>query len=256
MIVLPLDEADRQAVLNFLLPDLVRNGGLIADCTVLRDRARVFVAMKGDRVLGVISVFDDFAGVRCTSLNVFRKLVAAFGGLLAGHTVWSIVGAEELAYIESLAEIEWIEPVREMLYDSIAGPVSPRAPEGVARTLTITDLGLMREFYQAIETEHWTPTTLALGPAYGIVEDDRLVAAAGSYYVTDWLGEVGMVGVLPRYRRRGYAMLVSHLVTRDLLARAKKVCLHVVRSNAAAHRLYLQMGYRDVGEAFLLPWHV
>jgi hypothetical protein len=40
MIVLPLDEADHQAVMNFLLPDLVRNGALIPDCTVLRDRCR------------------------------------------------------------------------------------------------------------------------------------------------------------------------------------------------------------------------
>jgi predicted GNAT family acetyltransferase len=121
----------------------------------------------------------------------------------------------------------------------------------------------MRRFYAEIGSRHWWPEALNHGPFYGIVqddplapEDDRLVAAAGTYYVTDWLGELGMVGVLPRYRRRGYAALVSHLVARDILAHAKKVCLHVVRSNLAAHRLYLGMGYRDVGEAFLATWHV
>jgi GNAT superfamily N-acetyltransferase len=262
MIVLPLDEADREAVLNFLLPELVRNGALIADCTVLHDRARVFVAERGGDVLGVMALFGDFVGLRSTSENTFRKLVGAYGGMLSGRTVWSIVGAEELAHIEAQAAIEWVEPTHAMLYDPIVEPVAPPLPETLARRLSVADLGLMRRFYQETGIVHWRPEALELGPAYGIVEAEALVgheglvAAAGSYYVTDWLGEVGMVGVLPRYRRRGYATLVSYLVARDILARAKKVCLHVVRANLAAHELYLKMGYRDVGEAFLLAWRV
>ncbi len=256
MIVLPLDEADHQAVLNFLLAELVRNGALIADCTVLRDRSRIFVAEKGGAVLGVMALLDDFVGMRCTSENAFCKLVAAYGGAFSDLTLHSIVRADELAYIESRAKLDWLEPVHDMLYDPIIEPVQPRAPETLARKLTVADLGLMRRFYEAIQTEHWWPEALNLGPFYGIVQEDRLVAAAGSYYVTDWLGEVGMVGVLPRYRRRGYGTLVSHLVTQAILKRAKKVCLHVVRGNVAAHELYLRMGYRDVGESFLVAWRV
>ena len=256
MIVLPLDEADDQAVLNFLLPELVRNGALIADCTVLRDRARVFVATKGSAILGVMASLGDYVDVRCTSENAFRKLLAAFGGALSGSPLWSIVGPRELAYIESRATIERFEPIHEMLYDPVAGSLPPMAPERIARPLTVADLGLMREFYAVIESEHWTPKMLEMGPAYGIIEDGRLVASAGSHYVTDWLGEAGLVGVLSRYRRRGYATLVSHLVMRDILERSKKVCLHVLRGNVAAPRLYLQMGYRDVGEVFLAVWRV
>jgi ribosomal protein S18 acetylase RimI-like enzyme len=256
MIVLPLDEADREAVLNFLLPELVRNGALIADCTVLHDRARVFVAERGGDILGVMALVGDFVGLRSTSENTFRKLVGAFGGMLSGRTAWSIVAAEELAHIEAQAAIEWVEPTYAMLYDPIVEPAPPPLPETLARRLTVADLGLMRHFYQESGIVHWRPESLELGPAYGVIEEEVLVAAAGSYYVTDWLGEVGMVGVLPRYRRRGYATLVSYLVARDILARAKKVCLHVVRANLAAHQLYLKMGYRDVGEAFLLAWRL
>ena len=256
MIVLSLDEADHQAVMNFLLPDLVRNGALIADCTVLRDGARVFVAHKAGAILGVMALFDDFVAIRCTSQNTFRKLLAAFGGMLSGRTLASIVPAEELAHIETRAHLDSVEPMHRMLYDPPKEPEPPHLPETLARRLTVADLGLMRRFYAELGMRHWWPEVLNHGPFYGIVEGERLVAAAGTYYVTDWLGELGMVGVLPRYRRRGYAALVSHLVARDILTHAKKVCLHVVRSNLAAHRLYLGMGYRDVGEAFLVTWHV
>ena len=256
MIVLPLDEADHEAVLNFLLPELVRNGALITDCTVLRDEARVFVAEKSGGILGVMAQVGSFVGARCTSENVFRKLVGAHGGALTGRELWSVVAAEELAYIDSQAAVELTEPFREMLYDPILGPVQPSLPETLARRLTVADLGLMRRLYNEIATEHWTPDALKRGPFYGIVEGEKLVASAGSHYVTDWLGEVGLVGVLPRYRRRGYGTLVSHLVTQDVLTRAKKACLHVAAKNRGAHELYLRMGYRDVAEAFLVIWRV
>ncbi len=256
MIVLPLDEADHQAVMNFLLPDLVRNGALIADCTVLRDRARVFVAHKAGTILGVMALFDDFAAIRCTSQNTFDKLLGAFGGMLSGRTLAGIVATEELAYIEARAHLDSVEPIHAMLYDPPKQPEPPHLPETLARRLTVADLGLMRRFYAEIGSRHWRPEALDHGPFYGIVQDEQLVAAAGTYYVTDWLGELGMVGVLPRYRRRGYAQFVSFLVARDILTRAKKVCLHVRRANLAAHRLYLGMGYRDVADTFLATWHV
>jgi GNAT superfamily N-acetyltransferase len=262
MIVLPLDEADREAVLNSLLPDLVRNGALIADCTVLADHARVFVAEKGGAILGVMAQIGAFVGLRTTSENVFRKLVEAHGGALIGHTLWSLVHAEELAHIGAQARIEWTEPMREMLYEPIMGPVEPRASAALARKLTVADLGLMREFYKATEVLHWTPDMLQRGPFYGIVEDNAparsgaLAAVAGSYYVTDWLGEIGMVGVLPRYRRHGYGTLVSHLVTQDILRRAKKACLHVAVKDHGPHEMYLKMGYRDAGQGHLVVWHV
>lgn len=262
MIVLPLDEADHEAVLNFLLPELVRNGPLIADCTVLRDEARVFVAEKAGTILGAMAHVGNFVGMRCTSENVFRKLLGEHAGALSGGLVWSTVAAEELAHIDSQTAVERTEPLHQMLYDPILGPVQPSLPETLARRLTVADLGLMRRFYDEIATEHWTPDALKRGPFHGIVEDvspagdKALVAAAGSYYMTDWLGEVGMVGVLPRYRRRGYGTLVSHLVTQEILTRSKKVCLHVVKKDRGPHELYLRMGYRDVGEAFLVIWRV
>lgn len=292
MIVLPLDEADHEAVLNFLLPELVRNGALIADCTTLRTESRVFVAEKAGQVLGVMAHVGLFVGVRATSENAFRKLLAAHGGAIAEGTHWSMVSAEELAYIESRATVEWTEPMFEMLYDPIAGPVEPATPAALAKKLTVNDLGPLRRLFEELGVRHFEPALLQRGPFYGVVQPDvpaqkvspthdaratdnvptteksgpaqhgeagrnrELVAVAGSYFVTDWLGELGLVHVLPRYRRRGYGTLVSHLVTRDILAHAKKACLHVAKNDRGPHELYLKMGYRDVGEAHLVVWHI
>ncbi|MBN1918952.1 MAG: GNAT family N-acetyltransferase [Verrucomicrobia bacterium] len=262
MIVRPLDEVDRETVLSFLLPDLVRNGALIADCTVLHDLARAFVAERGGVILGVMAQIGTFVGLRTTSENVFRKLLEAHGGTLVGHTLWSLVHAEELAHIAAQAQIEWTEPMCEMVYEPIMGSVEPPASAARARKLTVADLGLMREFYKTTGVLHWTPDMLQRGPAYSIIDDESparsggLAAVAGSYFVTDWLGEIGMVGVLPRYRRRGYGTLVSHLVTQDILRRAKKACLHVAKADHGPHEMYLKMGYRDAGEGHLAVWHV
>jgi GNAT superfamily N-acetyltransferase len=262
MIVLPLDEADHEAVLNFLLPELVSNGALIADCTTLRGESRAFVAEKAGQVLGVMAQIGLCVGVRATSENAFRKLLAAHGGAIATGTRWSMVPAAELGYIESQATIEWTEPMFEMLYDPIAGPVEPAAPAGLARKLTVNDLGALRRLFEEVGVRHFEPAMLQRGPFYGIVGEEapaqgaQLVAVAGSYYVTDWLGELGLVHVLPKSRRRGYGTLVSHLVTQEILGRAKKACLHVAKNDRGPHELYLKMGYRDVGEAHLVVWQV
>ena len=71
---------------------------------------------------------------------------------------------------------------------------------------------------------------------------------AGERMSAGRLREVSGVCTLPEYQGRGLARrLVAKLVARQT-ARDEIPFLHVMRDNAAAHRLYLRMGFRDYRE--------
>lgn len=89
------------------------------------------------------------------------------------------------------------------------------------------------------------PRTIELGEYFGYLEDGKLVAMAGERMAADGLREISGVCTDPAFQGRGLARrLMLKLVRRQLL-RGETPFLHVMRSNEAAHALYLRMGFRD-----------
>lgn len=88
------------------------------------------------------------------------------------------------------------------------------------------------------------PRTLELGEYFGCFEDGRLVAMAGERLHAPPLREVSGVCTDPGFQGRGLARrLVTTLVRREM-RRGETPCLHVMRDNAPASRLYRRMGFR------------
>ena len=88
------------------------------------------------------------------------------------------------------------------------------------------------------------PRTLELGDYFGCFDDGRLVAMAGERLSAPPLREISGVCTDPRYQGRGYARrLMTKLIRREIL-RAETPCLHVMRANETASRLYRRMGFR------------
>ena len=76
------------------------------------------------------------------------------------------------------------------------------------------------------------------GALYGVFEDDTLAGFAGFH--DD--GSMGMLEILPPFRRRGYAVqLEAHLITAALKDGRKPYC-HVVDGNEASLHLQRKMG--------------
>ncbi len=82
------------------------------------------------------------------------------------------------------------------------------------------------------------------GLTYGIRREGRLVAAAGTHFVSRRCSLLGGVYTAPRFRRQGCAAAVTSSVTEDALRRSDRVGLMVVSTNAAAIGLYEKLGYR------------
>lgn len=90
--------------------------------------------------------------------------------------------------------------------------------------------------------------TIELGDYFGFFDGGRLVAMAGERMFAGRLREVSGVCTRPDFQGRGLARrLVAKLIARQV-TRGETPFLHVMRDNAAAHRLYLGMGFRDYRE--------
>jgi GNAT superfamily N-acetyltransferase len=93
------------------------------------------------------------------------------------------------------------------------------------------------------------PRTIELGEYFGYFDGARLVAMAGQRMRVEGFTEISGVCTHPAYQGRGMARkLMAKLVHRQM-ARNEVPFLHVMRSNEAAHQLYLRMGFEDYLES-------
>jgi GNAT superfamily N-acetyltransferase len=93
------------------------------------------------------------------------------------------------------------------------------------------------------------PRTLELGEYFGCFEDERLVAMAGERLRASPLHEISGVCTHPEFQGRGLARRLMTKLIRRQLQRGETPCLHVMRDNAAASRLYERMGFRIYRES-------
>jgi ribosomal protein S18 acetylase RimI-like enzyme len=96
--------------------------------------------------------------------------------------------------------------------------------------------------------------THLMGNFVGIRRDGRLVAMAGERMKLPGYTEVSAVCTHPDERRRGFASLLSRVVSARIMARGETPFLHAFASNHAAIRLYEKLGFvhtRKVWGAFL-----
>ena len=85
--------------------------------------------------------------------------------------------------------------------------------------------------------------THTLGRFVGIRRESRLVAMAGERFKLDGYTEVSGVCTHPDWRGRGYAGLLSRIVATRIAERGETPILHAFATNAAAIRLYGELGF-------------
>jgi ribosomal protein S18 acetylase RimI-like enzyme len=87
---------------------------------------------------------------------------------------------------------------------------------------------------------------LESGVFYGILDGDRVVAAAGTHLVSETygVGAIGNVYTDPAYRRRGFGSATVAAVVDELTQRGiRDIILNVSQSNYAAIRVYERLGF-------------
>lgn len=90
--------------------------------------------------------------------------------------------------------------------------------------------------------------TIELGDYFGIFEGGQLVAMAGERMRAGAFSEISGVCTHPDFQGRGLAGRLMRVLIRRQMARGETPFLHVMSTNASAHRLYLRMGFEDFSE--------
>ena len=88
------------------------------------------------------------------------------------------------------------------------------------------------------------PRTHELGSFVGIRSSGKLVAMAGERLKVPGFTEISGVCTDPDFRGRGYAGILSRIVATRISERGETPFLHAWASNAAAIRLYEELGFR------------
>jgi len=125
------------------------------------------------------------------------------------------------------------------------GPFEPRASTAVVR-LGPADLPQVQRLYAEDPPAFFLPAQLEHGVYFGVVEDDSLVAVAGTHVVSTAarVGAIGNVFTRRDRRRRGLAGAVTGAVARALRTMGiSTVVLNVADGNSGARVVYERLGF-------------
>ena len=115
--------------------------------------------------------------------------------------------------------------------------VAPIVPLGDA------DIAEMIALAKLTQPGPFEARTIDFGGYIGVKVDGRLAAMAGERMRLPGYGEVSAVCTHPDMTGRGFAAMLSHAVTRRIVARGEVPFLHAYTTNAAALLLYRRLGF-------------
>jgi GNAT superfamily N-acetyltransferase len=133
------------------------------------------------------------------------------------------------------------EVMLKMIFDAPM-PANDDAPEAIR--LGPEHVAQVLELVALTHPGPFGPRTIELGEYFGCFENGRLVAMAGERMRAGSLREISGVCTLPDFQRRGLACRLMNKLIRREMERGETPCLHVMRDNRKAARLYEHMGFR------------
>jgi len=125
----------------------------------------------------------------------------------------------------------------------VASAVTAAVQPGFVIDLGNADAADMVELASLTRPGPFLARTHTLGQFVGIRQNGRLVAMAGERFKLDGYTEVSGVCTHPDWRGRGYAGLLSRIVATRIGERGETPILHAFATNAAAIRLYGELGF-------------
>ncbi len=233
--------ADRPDFMRFLTEDLVRNAFALYDLEEEGDRVQCFAAVEGDSFRGYLLAWH---GRQYPNVIVTGDEEAAEAMLPQAPpspcTFLLVPGL--VAAVEERREISARRMMDFMFVEATSfGPADMQDAERLGEK----DADALEALYRdATEEPRAWGQWAEQGLAYGLRDGGRLVAAAGTHFVSRGRSLIGGVYTSPDFRRRGSAAAVTSAVTRDALQQSDQVGLMVVSTNAAAIGLYEKLGYQ------------
>lgn len=149
------------------------------------------------------------------------------------------------------------------MWRMVLRPDSFRPVAGSSVSLALDHAEQLKALYAHGKGNAFSPSQVPGGAFHGVVEDSKLVAAAGTHLISPTYGvaAVGNIFTHPNYRRHGYATVATSAVVTELLSRGiRDVVLNVNQKNETAIRIYERLGFERCcpffeGMAFVRATH-
>lgn len=121
-----------------------------------------------------------------------------------------------------------------------------------AERLGQADLDEMQVLYDASYPGHWfSAAMLDNGPYFGLRDGDRRLASVAGVHVFSkryGVAALGNIVTRPELRGRGYGKRVTAALCQALFGRVETIGLNVHAENAAAIKLYADLGFKKVAD--------
>lgn len=241
--------SDRDYLANLLFADRYNAAYALAqlDDDAWMD-AEFYVGRTSD---GEAMVCHSYGGLGfATTLSGPEQGVRAILELHPGFpTTFAIAG---LHHREALETVYTFRQITRMLRMSVTRE-SFRPVSQPAQPMLGAHVDLLNRLYNAEgDPTHYRREHIVEGCYWGVVDEERLVAVAGTHAIgrTHGIAILGNVFTHPRFRGRGHATTVTSAVTAALLEQVDEVVLSVNPDNIHAVRAYDKLGYRQVGEIY------
>ena len=238
---------DRDFLAELLWPDRYNAAYALAQ---LDDDAWLdaeFFTAKSDS--GVAVVCHSRGGLgQATTVSGPAEAVRATLPLHPGYAkTFAIASPHHVDAMASVMEFRRITTMLRMVVDRERF----RPMRGAAQPMLAAHTDLVNLLYNTEgDPVHYRPDHIGEGCYWGVTDDERLVALAGTHAIgrQHGIAIVGNVFTHSRYRRRGHGTTVTSAVTEALLQDVNEVALSVNHDNLAAIRTYERLGYRPVGD--------
>lgn len=131
------------------------------------------------------------------------------------------------------------------------GSEPPQVPQGDVRPITEEYIPLCAAHYHPEDDEAaYLRSRMETGQLWGLFEDGQLAAFIGVHHE----GSMGILEVLPEYRRRGLAMALEGWLIRWHLERGWTPYCHVYENNPASHALQKKLGLTPAPDPVVWCW--
>jgi ribosomal protein S18 acetylase RimI-like enzyme len=237
---------DKNEILHFLETDRFYAAYAIGDLeAALFEQSEWMGAAEGARLRAVALLFKGLATPAFFLMGRADSLAAILRLQLTPDWVYVTCRKKHLKVLQNFYHTETPSPMWRMILER--QDFYPAAPSSLLEPLSVEDYDELQELYdQEGAAGAFGPAQLRDGVFYGVREQGKLVATAGTHLVSPAyrLGAVGNVYTDPAYRGQGYASAATSAVIAELFRRgARLVFLNVAQANVRAIRVYQRLGF-------------
>ena len=250
LMVMKVDEYNKQKVIDALRLDVVRHAFAFYDLQHDPEHTTVYVAFENEKLKGYILIYSALEWIsvilECDEDIAEKVIIYAPENHFIMHTSPNLLSIIRTKFPSAKHYVEDWMIVKK-------GEAKLFKSEYVRKLSTTEDGSKLANLLSTREdrptgTESKYHDWVSRMPLHGVFVNNELVSYAGSFIQTPQIWLIGGVYTNPKHRNKGYATLATSAITEEALRNAEIAALFVRADNYQAIEAYKKIGYRKTGE--------